>query len=104
MSSDTTSLRYKVERMIGTAILKNDKNYTDDMMALFESELKKRENYSRMASLADLASWLKLHDITDINMVYDGIDHMTKSIQQVPDQRFADHPELMRSTLTKEKE
>jgi len=31
---DTEELRDKVGRIIGTAILKNDKNYTDDMMEL----------------------------------------------------------------------
>lgn len=29
--------RNKVERLVGTAILKNDKNYTDDFMSLFDA-------------------------------------------------------------------
>ena len=33
-----SELEQKVARIIGTAILKNDKNYTDDMMALLASE------------------------------------------------------------------
>jgi len=32
-------LRNKVEKMIGTAILNNDKNYTDDMMAVIKPYL-----------------------------------------------------------------
>lgn len=31
-------LREKVERLVGTAILKNDKNYTNDFMALFTQQ------------------------------------------------------------------
>src|SRR4051812_16275735 len=30
-------LRSKIERLLGTAILKNDKNYTDDFMAAFQA-------------------------------------------------------------------
>lgn len=35
--SEDMSFEDKVARIIGTAILKNDKNYTDDMLALIES-------------------------------------------------------------------
>lgn len=35
---DVNKLRNEVERLIGTAILRNDKNYTDDFMQLFTAE------------------------------------------------------------------
>lgn len=45
---DTTSeLREAVARIIGTAILKNDKNYTNDMMELIESHTNKAINLAR---------------------------------------------------------
>jgi len=47
-TNSQSDLRAKVERLIGTAILKNDKNYTDDMMALIESTATRREQEARL--------------------------------------------------------
>lgn len=53
---------------------------------------KQDENHGRISALAELKTWIKLHGITDISMVTDYIDHVTKSITQFPDQP---HPSVV---------
>lgn len=56
------------------------------------------ENYGRVAALKDLFTWLKLHDIEDVSMVQDYVNHVEKSIEQSPNQRYVPHPELNPTT------
>lgn len=63
-------LRAKVERLVGTAILKNDKNYTDDIMAVIvpyiaEAELRLETKIRQLATIGDLEIVKHLPEIDD---------------------------------------
>ena len=65
-----------------------------------EQAVRDAENYGRLSSLADLLTWFKLHDIEDVSMVADYVDHCTKSITQLPDQRYVSQSRSRRRRST----
>ena len=76
----------------------------DKLMSIITQELKEAERVARINSLLDLEQWAKLHDL-DAEMILDGIEHMVKSIIQVPDQPYKDHTERIKAlTPTNKKE
>jgi hypothetical protein len=70
----------------------------DSIMHLVSESMRRREaeaeNYGRVASLLDLLLWLELHDIEDVTMVQDYVQHVETSIKQSPNQRYIERPEL----------
>lgn len=65
--------------------------------------LEEAENYGRIAALKDLLTWLKLHEIEDVTMVQEYVEHVETSIKQTPDQRYVEYPELRRTLLQTKK-
>lgn len=78
-----------------------DEEYAASVMQLIKQRELKARNYGRVASLQDLLTWLKLHDIEDVTMVQDYVEHVTTSVAQFPEQQHVSHPEL-ESLLTKQ--
>lgn len=52
-------LREQIERLIGTAILKNDKNYTNDIMTLIEADRVRIEKGSLKIYITEAIELLK---------------------------------------------
>ena len=65
-SEPNTELRDKIERLVGTAILKNDKNYTDDFMAVIDSHVAQKVAEAIEAKLSSYYGKMPaFHKLTD---------------------------------------
>lgn len=74
----------------------NPLELSQDLQAFLSLELEKQDIKSRISSLLDLEQWVKLHPM-DKEMILEGIEHMVKSLIQVPNQRHLDHSERIDS-------
>ena len=102
MSSTDSELRLEVIKAVcfKPSIVGHIEQF-ENIEKLIAQKVAEAEQRGRINSLLDLEQWIKLHDLQQ-EMVLDGIEHMVKSILQVPDQRFQNHDDRIKELKGKE--